>query len=362
MPWVVAVLALVVWPAVSRAQPAPAEVPPAPPSAAVTAPLAEADREYTAGLAAFRRGAFEEAALHFGAAYNAVPHPFALYNMGRSYEGGGQVALAIEAYDRYLGEAPAAPDAGDVRERLRALRTRPVDVFVSSEPAGATLRVDHGTEPAGTTPVVLHLVPGPHALELDHPGYRRAADVVLVAPGVTHSPLQFTLEAVVPPRVQPDETMYDRILARRPRRVNYRVAALAGVAWPRDRFNPAVGVEATVFWRRSLAAQVHFLQIETDGSPMILTGELGWVFPLDDLDLGIFAHAGAVFGCDIACRDASPTGQGTQFLAGLTFRADVVLLPRLGVGLFGRFSWRHLDITDSASLLSSLGLSISFLL
>jgi len=43
-------------------------------------------------------------------------------------------------------------------------------------------------------------------------------------------------------------------------------------------------------------------------------------------------------------------------------RADVVLHPYIGVGLFARFSWLNLDLSRSESLLSSLGFSVSLYL
>ncbi len=327
----------------------------------------DARQAFEEALAAFSSGDFARATECFEASYRAAPRQVTRYNLGRSYESAGRYGLAIETYEAFARETSDASARDEVLRRIAVMQSQTVPVTFVSHPPGAALRVDDDTTAPARTPATLPL--RPHAYQLSLQGYQPEARTLVVSPEDHLHPqvVSLDLSSLPAPVPRPSETVFDRILNRRQRVVNLRLAALAGVAWPGAQFVPAVGFEATAFWRRSLAAQFHFLQMETDGSPRMVTGEIGLVFVLDDLDLGIFAHAGAVLDCSAACRPPanSPMGYvipGTQFLGGFTVRADVVLLPRVGVGLFGRFSWRDLNITDSASLLSSLGISISFLL
>ncbi len=95
---------------------------------------------------------------------------------------------------------------------------------------------------------------------------------------------------------------------------------------------------------------------------MLITGEVGWTWVGDDIDVGVLAHAGALLGCDTACREGTFRRDSVQFVGGLTVKADVLFHPRVGVGLFGRVSWRNLDVSNSDALLSAVGLSVSFFL
>lgn len=76
--------------------------------------------EEAAGL--YQRGEFGAAAELLREAHTLYDHPTLLYNLARSIEGTGDLSGAIEAYERYLADAPDAPDRDLVAARVSTLR------------------------------------------------------------------------------------------------------------------------------------------------------------------------------------------------------------------------------------------------
>lgn len=316
-----------------------------------------ADALFHAATEAWNRGDYRAAARGFAEAYEVLPHPWALYNLGRALESGGEVARAVEVYTRYLREAPDAPDRAEVEGRLETLRRRPVEVFLTSEPLDATVRVDDETVASARTPCRLQLTPGAHVVVIDRQGYRQRVERVVVEAGVTRD-LRVTLEALPTETGPRAPTVNERVLARRRSRwVSWRLALIGGFAVPRDRPTLALGLEGGLFVRRSLSVQVNAFWIDTDGSPFSIVGDIGWVFVIDEIDLGLFVHGGALLQCDTSCREGTFRRDSEQFIGGFTVRAEVLLHPHVGIGLFGRASWRNFDFT-SEGLLASGGLSV----
>lgn len=320
-------------------------------------PPQRADALFQAATEAWNRGDYPAAARGFAEAYEALPHPWALYNLGRALESGGEVARAVEVYTRYLREAPDARDRGEVEGRLETLRRRPVEVFLTSEPLDAAVRVDDESVASARTPCRLQLTPGVHVVVIDRAGYRQRVERVVVEAGVARD-LRVPLEALQRGDGPRALTVNERVLARRQSRwVSWRLALLGGFAVPRDRPTLSLGLEGGLFVRRSLSVQVNALWIDTDGSPFSIVGDIGWVFLIDEIDLGLFVHGGALLQCDTSCRESTFRRDSEQFIGGFTVRAEVLFHPHLGIGLFGRASWRNFDFT-SEGLLASGGLSV----
>lgn len=342
----------------AAAQPAPARssaVGATPPDA--TARLGAADAAFRAGTLAFRRGDYPAAVASFREANGLVPHPDTLYNLGRALEAAGSRREALEVFAQYLDLAPTSSDAPEVGARLRALREAPVAVLVRSVPDGAAVRVDGAEATVCRTPCPVSLPPGEHTLVLARPGFRAAAERITVRPA-TSDERTVTLVAeapVAPPVPTPTAPPWSR--RRRPLAV--RAALLGGFAWPRDRPDPAIGVEVTAIALGGLSAQFHFLAIDTDDTPRMFAGEVGWTFALDDIDLGVLLSFGSLSDC-AACREGSLRRDTVQFVGGVTLHADVLLHRRLSLGIFARFGWRNFAVDEVDALLSSLGLSISF--
>ena len=286
---------------------------------------ATAQAAFNAAVRAWREGDYARALDDFRRAQELSPHPATLFNVARAEERVGHIGAAIEAYEEYLRAAPEATDAAEVRRTIAALRA--------------------AQQPPETTPAMV-LPPA-------------VLPPTVVPPAVV--PPAVVPPALVPPAVVPPPNSYERIVDRRRHRpVSFRLGLIGGFAAPRDRQNLAVGLEATVFFGRSLTLLAHGLAIDTDGGPQVFTGEIGWTFLGDDFDLAVLVHAGVLRHCDSICRGREGPVGSAVFLGGITLKVDVLFHPRFSAGLYGRFSWQELSLLDGAALLSSIGLSVSF--
>jgi tetratricopeptide (TPR) repeat protein len=117
-------LALLV--AVGRA----AAQPPAPPDTAYR----EGRAHVEAGDRAFDAGDYRRAADEYLAAYQLIPLPDLLYNLGQCYRLADDAARAVEYYQRYLRVAPTGAAADKAREHIERL-------------GGAVARDDGGEPP-----------------------------------------------------------------------------------------------------------------------------------------------------------------------------------------------------------------------
>ena len=340
------------------------------PPPAVNAPSAErqalADAAFAQAMDAWHRSAWSEAVEGFSRAMELVPHPSTRYNLARALEHANQVPRAIAEYRRFLEETTDPDDRREVEGRIATLQTRPGEVFVATDPGQSSVTVDADDHPTASAPCHLSLAPGAHVVVVEHEGFERSVRRVVVEPG-TSQDLQITLDRrvslvapFVPPVVTPPAP--DRVIGRRAGRLfSGRAGLITGFAVPRDRPVFAVGVEGGVFVRRSFSMQAHVMWINTDGAPLLIGGDVGWVFPLDEVDLGVYVTGSALLQCE-SCREGTLLRNSEQFVGGFAVRADVVLHPRIGVGLFGRTAWRNFDLTNSEGLLASGGLSLSLFL
>jgi len=110
-----------------------------------------ARKEFTAGQAADRRKAYEEAIEHYMRANELVPHPFAMFNIATDLERLGRLREASTWYEKYLDSSTTKDaDREKVNRTLIELRNRPSQVQVVTNPDGA--RVVINGIPTGTTP------------------------------------------------------------------------------------------------------------------------------------------------------------------------------------------------------------------
>lgn len=357
-PLACALAALSAWPFTVAAQPAPVTQPS---QTASPDRQALAEAAFAEAMDAWRRSDWTAAVAGFSRAMELVPHPFTRYNLARALEHAGEVSRAITEYERFLAESTDPDDHREVEGRIATLRARPVEVIVTSEPLDASVTVDADAHPTAQTPCHIRLAPGAHVVVVEHPGYERAVRRIVVEAGTPQDVL-VQLEARAAPVVTPPVVAPDRVITRRTNRMfSGRAGLITGFSVPRDRPVFAVGVEGGVFYRRSLAAQAHAMWIDTDGAPVLVGADLGWVFVLDEVDLGLFVSGSALLECE-SCRESTLRRTSEQFVGGFTVRADVVLHPRIGVGLFGRAAWLNFDLTNSEGLLASGGLSLSLFL
>ncbi len=82
----------------------------------------EARRHFRQGMALIAEGNVEEGVAELEEAYEILPHPNVLYNIGRAYAESGRYAQAVEYFERYIESDP--PDRAEVLGFITALRAR----------------------------------------------------------------------------------------------------------------------------------------------------------------------------------------------------------------------------------------------
>ena len=145
-------------------------------------PEKQAAGHFEKGVRLYKEGRFAEAIRAYTAAHHLAPHPDSLFNIARCHENLGNYSRALEFYRKVLAKTKDPRGQADISRRIRRLTTRPVKIFVTSQPSGARVTVDGRQGPVeGNTPLVLHLKPGEHVLMVRKPGYHLAARRVVVA-------------------------------------------------------------------------------------------------------------------------------------------------------------------------------------
>lgn len=110
-----------------------------------------AKREVNAGLAAQNAGHYDTAIAHYKNAYEAVPHPELLFNLGQAYRLKGDPDTALGYYRRYLAVEPNGRVARDANRWVRELEKQIAQR--ASEPSAP---VAPRTAPVAPTPAEPH--------------------------------------------------------------------------------------------------------------------------------------------------------------------------------------------------------------
>jgi hypothetical protein len=123
----------------------------------------EAKGHFKRGEALYKAKRFKQAAESYELAYQRLPLPAFLFNIGQCYRNLGRAADAVDLFKRYLEDAPEAPNRRRVEELLEELEpkaraerltepppTRPTAVSGAGSTSGAA---GHGRDPdeAGTS-------------------------------------------------------------------------------------------------------------------------------------------------------------------------------------------------------------------
>ena len=166
----------------TRAQAAPAAQAPAD-------ARAEARERFDRGLSLFEKGENAAALAEFKRAYELIPNPVVLYNMGLVYAAMNRPVEAADALERYLAQAG---DKASSQQRQHAIKVRDEQaarvarvLVVTDHPA--TVEVD-GVE-AGRTPMAepLRVPSGAHTIAALAPGYQPTRREVTLAGQVTET-------------------------------------------------------------------------------------------------------------------------------------------------------------------------------
>lgn len=104
----------------------------------------DARRAFRQAMDLLEAGRTLEAIRALERAYEILPHPDVLFNIGQLYAKAGRVEEAIDYLERYLASGPA--DADGVRDTVSALRARlaPTPIAVRSEVQSSSVTVDLG--------------------------------------------------------------------------------------------------------------------------------------------------------------------------------------------------------------------------
>jgi len=83
-----------------------------------------ARNHFELGTQEFRLGRYEQAAHEFQQAYDVTHQAELLFNLARAYESAGNLAAALDAYQRYEAAGAAGFDRAVLQERIESLRRR----------------------------------------------------------------------------------------------------------------------------------------------------------------------------------------------------------------------------------------------
>ncbi len=146
----------------------------------------QARDHFRRGAELFKEGSFDAALAEFTRAYQIVPNYRVLYNIAQVQLERHDYAAAQTAFTEYLkqGDSEIAPERrSEVEEELRTLRSRVVELTVTSNVAGAELSIDGAV--VGKLPLEKPILvsTGVRHLSLQKPGYTRGERTVSVAGG-----------------------------------------------------------------------------------------------------------------------------------------------------------------------------------
>lgn len=128
-----------------------------------TAPRIEAASAFANGEAAYQRGEYDRASAYFARAYELVPHPATLYNLGMAQVRSGDAVAAWTTFDRLAREASTE---GDRRDAVTAReRVRPSIALLHLQAApGDSVCLDGERIAIDRSPRVVAIPPGSHQL------------------------------------------------------------------------------------------------------------------------------------------------------------------------------------------------------
>jgi tetratricopeptide (TPR) repeat protein len=153
-----------------------------PSPAPVTTDIELAKAHFRTGEIYYDRGRYADASREFEEAYRLSGRGELLYNMGKSYDGGGDAARALAAYRRFLATVEKSPDRLAVIARVDQLGKIVGRLAITSTVPGSTVKVD-GAE-LGVTPIdPVEVNPGGHSVEVGHEGYSTWKGQVVASPG-----------------------------------------------------------------------------------------------------------------------------------------------------------------------------------
>jgi tetratricopeptide (TPR) repeat protein len=149
---------------------------------------ARAARLVDEASAAEKRADYATAIARLREAYDLIPHPALLYNLGQAHRLAGQPWDALEQYERYLAVEPKGPFAAKARGFVAALKKetagkpRPVERAPSPDPTPIDPGPAVPVKPRVEDPPPILTLPTPRGRSA--PGWRRPVAIGLGVAGV----------------------------------------------------------------------------------------------------------------------------------------------------------------------------------
>jgi hypothetical protein len=155
---------------------------------------AEARERFDTGLHLFEKGENAGALAEFKRAYQLIPNPLVLYNMGLVYAAMNRPVDALDALTQFLGEPGAAgPEQKKHAADVRAEQEKRIAQLVVLTDHPATVEVD-GVE-VGHTPLAkpIRVGSGQHVVAVEAPGFLGSRREVTLAGQITET-LSMTMQ------------------------------------------------------------------------------------------------------------------------------------------------------------------------
>src|SRR5450432_518244 len=169
----------------AAAEPAPAGAAPVGPSPAVKA---EARERFDTGLHLFEKGENAGALAEFKRAFQLIPNPLVLYNMGLVYAAMNRPVDALDALNQFIAEpGTAGAEQKKHAEEVRAEQDKRIAQLVVLTNHPATVEVD-GVE-VGHTPLgkPIRVGSGSHVVAVEAPGFLGSRREVTLAGQLTET-------------------------------------------------------------------------------------------------------------------------------------------------------------------------------
>jgi len=169
----------------SPSTPSPSTPSPSTPSGAVKA---EARERFDTGLHLFEKGENAGALAEFKRAYQLIPNPLVLYNMGLVYAAMNRPVDAVDSLNQFMGDPGEAGEAQRKHaEQVRVEQTKRVAQLVVLTDHPATIEVD-GVE-VGRTPLAtpIRVASGSHVVAVEAPGFLGSRREVTLAGQITET-------------------------------------------------------------------------------------------------------------------------------------------------------------------------------
>lgn len=139
--------------------------------------------------ALFNDRRFEEASKLFCRAFSLHPEPRYLFNCARASEVAGDLATAVEQYDRYASLVPPPADAAEIRttsaKLTTSLKMTSGRLIVRSDPPDAFVRLqgESGAETVSATPMARWVPAGVVRCTIEKAGFEPSTQTVRLAAG-----------------------------------------------------------------------------------------------------------------------------------------------------------------------------------